>query len=313
MLRIIRNGFLRGTVAAVLVLCIVLSSGCVSVVISEKPTESSAIGQTEPTVPPVMADADLTFPDEIHGSYVPGSNGTDGTDSSGDAQTPEKDIEIDWNTKVVIEKDPNELSKEDLEKLVEENPQMADIMELIGPYIDIFGFAYDPEQDIFYSTQYPVQRIFGYNTLYDTFASRFGLYYITQRIRFDYDGKEWMIQLWKGQYGVTVGGEVGIYYRDANNFVRHFEAVADEDLVMMGFQLCKNGKPYLERGPEKHWWLTGFRILDVAVPTQLSMVIFFDWEKEDMADAFESGLHNMVLTDITFVRDSTRFWLTWTL
>lgn len=311
MLSIIRNGFLRGTVAAVLVFSIVLCSGCVSVVISEKPTEEATVEQNIPTSPPVMADADLTFPDEIQGSYIPGS--TPVTDANGEVVEAEKDIEIDWNSRVVIEKDPNELTKEEFEQLVEENPQMADIMELIGPYVDIFGFAYDPSQDIFYSTKYPVQRIFGYNSLYDAFSSRFGLYYITQRIRFEYGGKSWMIQLWKGQYGVTVGGEVGIYYRDSDNFIRHFEAIADEDLVMMGFQLCKNGKPYLERGPEKHWWLTGFRILDVAVPTQLSMVIFFDWEIPEMADAFESGLHNMVLTDITFVRDGTRFWLTWTL
>ncbi len=312
MLYMLRNSLLRGVLAAVLVLCIVLSAGCVSVVISEKPTEEATVEQNIPTQPPVMADADLTFPDEIQGSYVPGVTEVV-TDSNGEVVTPDKELEIDWDTRVVTEKDPNELTMEEFEALVEENPQMADIMELIGPYIDIFGFAYDPEQDIFYSTKYPVQRIFGYNTLYDAFSSRFGLYYITQRIRFEYGGKSWMIQLWKGQYGVTVGGEVGIYYRDSGNIIRHFEAVADEDLVMMGFQLCKNGKPYLERGPEKHWWLTGFRILDVAVPTQLSMVIFFDWEKEDMADAFESGLHNMVLTDITFVRDGTRFWLTWTL
>lgn len=308
-----RDGFFRGTVAAMLVLCLVLSSGCVSLVIGEKPGDSSVAEQ--PTgADSGMANAELTFPHEIQDGYVPGADYVpDAPLSDGDVEEDPTQIEIDWGTQTVIEKDPHELTMEEFEQLVEENPQMADIMELIGPYVEIFGFAYDPAQDIFYSTKYPVQRIFGYNTLYDAGASRFGLYYITQRIRFEYEGKEWMIQLWKGQYGVTVGGEVGVYYRDASQFIRHFEAIGDDDLVMMGFQLCKNGKPYLERGPEKHWWLTGFRILDVAVPTQLSMVIFFDWEKEDMAEAFESGLHNMMLTDITFVRDGTRFWLTWTL
>lgn len=310
-----RNSIIRAITALVLTLCMVVCGGCVSITIREKPTQPSAQpGTTAPPVPVVTAPAP-TAQNTQDNWYETFPSQAPTTQPATEPTLPpaEVDYEIDWDNKVVLEDDPNVLTQEEFEELVEQNPQMADIMELIGPYIDIFGFAYDPKQDIFYSTKYPIQRIFGYNTLYDAGASRFGLFYLTQRIRFTYDGKEWMVQLWKGQYGATVGGEVGLYYRDASKFIRHYETVEDEDMVIMGFQLCKNGKPYLERGPERHWWLTGFRILDVAVATQLHMVIYFDWENPDMATAFELGLNKMLLTDVTYVRDGTRFWLTWTL
>ena len=141
MLRIIRNGFLRGTVAAVLVFAIVLCSGCVSVVLAEKPTEEATVLQNIPTQPPVMADADLTFPDEIQGSYVPGSNIEPVTDANGEVVEPEKDLEIDWNTRVVTEKDPNELllieawESKDHQQVHIAQPHMAQLRTFNSDYI----------------------------------------------------------------------------------------------------------------------------------------------------------------------------------
>ena len=58
------------------------------------------------------------------------------------------------------------------------------------------------------------QKNFGFNEVYDTFAPVTMMYYDTVRTTFEYGGKEWMIQTWKGQYGVMfVGGEVGVYTR----------------------------------------------------------------------------------------------------
>ena len=30
-------------------------------------------------------------------------------------------------------------------------------------------------------------------------------------VRFYYGGKKWLIELWKGQYGMTTGCEIGVY------------------------------------------------------------------------------------------------------
>ena len=108
MIRFSSTAIIRSCTAVILTVCLVLSSGCVSVVISEKPTEEATVEQSIPTQPPVMADADLTFPDEIQGSYVPGVTEVV-TDSNGEVITADKELEIDWDTRVVTEKDPNEL------------------------------------------------------------------------------------------------------------------------------------------------------------------------------------------------------------
>ncbi len=307
-----KQSTVRTVVTFVLLLCVVLCGGCVSIDIidqSQNPTKVytepatlfAPIVSTVPYTETVTQQQEmLTMP-----TMIP-----EETEPVQEIVTDEY-VDIDWSNMTVKETNGQLLTQEDMEKMAEQNPQMADLMAFIGPYTEFFGFAYDAEQDIFYSTKYPVQRIFGYNSLYDLGASRFGLFYQTKRIRFFHENKEWMIQLWKGQYGVTVGGEVGVYYRDSNSYVKHFEAVADEDMVIMGFQLRKNDTPYLERGPEKHWWLTGFRILDVAVPTQLDMVIYFDWEDEFMADSFEGGLRKVLVSDIKYKREGTQFYLTW--
>ena len=293
-----------------LLLCVLLSGGCVTITAGELVEESILAATT--------GEVSLTqIPTEIPTTEVP-TAAAPTTAVPTEVQTTaeaaaEEDVSINWDSMQAAEEDPNVLTEEELKEMVEQNPQMADLMVFIGPYAEFFGFAYDAEQDIFYSTQYPIQRIFGFNSLYDSGAAPFGLYYQTQRIRFYYEDREWMVQLWKGQYGVSVGGEIGVYYRYADSTFKHYDAVADEDMVMMGFDLCKNNIPYLQRGPEKHWWLTGFRILDVAVPTQLSMVCYFDWENEKKADAFERGLGNVLLSDIVYMRQGTEFWLSWTL
>ena len=61
------------------------------------------------------------------------------------------------------------------------------------------GFEYDEAQGIYYSQMNPLQRKFGFNFVYDMAAPLTGMYYSTKRIEFEYAGKEWMVQIWKGQ------------------------------------------------------------------------------------------------------------------
>ena len=81
--------------------------------------------------------------------------------------------------------------------------KLVDINDDLEPY----GFAYDSETDDFYSTMYPWQRQFGYCSLYDEAAPALSLIFDSEPIYFDYKGKHWLIQFWKGQYGVTTGAE----------------------------------------------------------------------------------------------------------
>ena len=70
------------------------------------------------------------------------------------------------------------------------------------------GFDFDVAQKIFYTPINPWQRNFGFCELYDAAAPFTGMFYNTVRFKFDYAGKNWLIQVWKGQYGITTGGEL---------------------------------------------------------------------------------------------------------
>ncbi len=148
------------------------------------------------------------------------------------------------------------------------------------------GFAYDPIQDIYYSVMNPLQRNFGYNVYYDAMAPVFGMIFDTERIYFSYDDKDWLVQLWKGQYGITVGAEVGIYYKPSSRTSGQYDCISDDDLVEMTMELYKGDEKYFTRGPERHWWLTGFKLLDAAAPSSLSLNIMLTLDEDGMADAF---------------------------
>ena len=85
------------------------------------------------------------------------------------------------------------------------------------------GFAYDRKEDIFYSLMDCWQREMGYCQLYDEGSSLFNMVMHCEPVRFSYAGKRWMIELWKGQYGITTGAEVGIYNTDHRSGGRHLQ------------------------------------------------------------------------------------------
>ena len=79
---------------------------------------------------------------------------------------------------------------------------------------------------------------------------------------------EWMVQLWKGQYGYILNGcEIGLYYRDfdddelVDDKGRKFYKCADDDmLVQMELTMYKNNKLFFHRSKQYSWWLTGFKL-----------------------------------------------------
>lgn len=81
--------------------------------------------------------------------------------------------------------------------------------------VKIAGFTYEPQQKIIKSTQYPIQRFFGFSRAIDKAADDIlssAIY--CDPICFYYGGNEYMLELWKGQYGIMSGAEVGLYYRN---------------------------------------------------------------------------------------------------
>lgn len=132
--------------------------------------------------------------------------------------------------------------------------------------IEISGYAYDEAQDIFYSTLYPWQRKFGYCRLYDEAATSLGMIMDCEPIYFEYDGKRWLIEFWKGQYDLPTGCELGIYSTDGPDLNipgfyngTFYNAVGSEDFLDMSVKLYRKGKLLFTR-EGRHWWITGFKL-----------------------------------------------------
>ncbi len=158
------------------------------------------------------------------------------------------------------------------------------INELIAPS----GFQYDEKKDMFYAMKNTWQKRYGYSRLYDEASAPFGMIIDCEPIYFDYDGKKWMLELWKGQYGMTAGGEIGLYTAK-NGRGKFFQGVSAEDYIGMQFEVFVRGVKLFER-QEPHWWLTGFRLGECALPHQVKMVARLTFANRLMCQSFVNGL-----------------------
>ena len=167
-------------------------------------------------------------------------------------------------------------------------------LSLLNTLIAPAGFFYDPEEDIFSSTLDAWQRDFGYTALYDEAAPFTQIVFDCLPVYFDYQGKTWLVELWKGQYGINTGAEIGIYQADTvipydKYHSTLFHSLPDEELPMMQLKLCKDGET-LFRTTERHWWLTGFRMGTFSRPEELTLKGSVTFFSEEMAESFLDAL-----------------------
>lgn len=164
----------------------------------------------------------------------------------------------------------------------------------LNTLIEPMGYAYLADQDIFTSTRDAWQRQLGYHDIYNRGAAHFNMVFDYQPIYFNYSGRTWMIQLWKGQYGINTGSEVGIYYADCeipdyelDNTL--FQVVSDDDMLKMSMELTRNGRPFFGVSC-RHWWLTGFAMGVFSWPRDLSLNVSITFPNCTMMNAFIEGL-----------------------
>ena len=86
--------------------------------------------------------------------------------------------------------------------------------KLLDELMQPFGFLSCPQQNIITSDIDSWQRTFGYTRLFDYSAPHFKMVFDCEPVYFDYDNKTWLIEFWKGQYGISCGAEIGIYRAD---------------------------------------------------------------------------------------------------
>lgn len=171
---------------------------------------------------------------------------------------------------------------------------MTDIFELI----EAAGYSYDPEQDIFYSKLDSWQRNMGYCRLYDEALAPSGMVIDCEPVYFEYAGKRWLIEFWKGQYALNTGCEIGVYTTEGPDLNipdvfkgTFYRCASPEDQLEMACSLEKNGKILFAR-KDCHWWLTGFKLGEFTEPAELTMTVKITLKDEKMCAVFVSGLQN---------------------
>lgn len=179
-----------------------------------------------------------------------------------------------------------------------------------------FGFEYNKEQNIFYSSLDPWQKNMGFNEIYDALAPFGAMVYQTERFKFNYDGKDWMFQIWKGRYGILSGAEMGIYAKDPSRSAEFYNGVDQEDFICMEFKLYKDGKLYMFQGPARHWWVTGFKFGDIVYGDEFLMEVTYYLDDAGMADALEgavaaAGFEKGLLVSRGYFRDGNSIRIFW--
>lgn len=190
-----------------------------------------------------------------------------------------------------------------------------------------FGYAYHCRCGFFSSTVDAWQKAAGYTWLYDYMAPRFQMVFDALPIYFDYQGRTWLIELWKGQYGINTGAELGIYHADrilseAEYKTAFFTAADDNEMLPCALELCNhNREENCFRLSERHWWLTIFLPGRFSQPSDLCLEASICFPNGEMCDAFYEGLcragyakkqisiHGLSVSFIFHVSDSEHFGL----
>ncbi|MBE6783270.1 MAG: DUF4474 domain-containing protein [Ruminococcaceae bacterium] len=168
----------------------------------------------------------------------------------------------------------------------------------------VLSYQYSYEDDYYYTNDKEAwQYNFGYGKLYDIAAPYILLEYDYVRVFFEYEGKDWMLQMWKGQYGlIFYGSEIGIYTKPQtdkeDNFFTFYNCPAEEDWLKMQMTLYHqqlNGEYVREftRPYDTYWWCTGFKDghLRVEEPAdELRVHSKITFKDKEMANLVAQGL-----------------------
>ena len=168
------------------------------------------------------------------------------------------------------------------------------------------GFDFNINDVLIYGTVHSWQRALGFTTIYDILANAIPLFNMsTRRFHFDYNGKEWMIQIWKGNYGlVTNGVEVGVYNRPKGSVGTFYNAVSDDEMMMMSASLYHGDTLLFTKGPELHWWLSAFKLSrTIYQPKDLTMTFTIEMKDEAMLEAFTAAIDSHSAHDVTYTLD----------
>ena len=189
----------------------------------------------------------------------------------------------------------------------------TDSWTVVGPDgkdTGLFGFKYSMKDQVFYTAEDAWQRNFGFEETYDNVSGAGAISYDTMRVKFNYNNKEWMMQYWKGQYGlVLIGAELGLYNRDPGSTnSTYYNCVTDAEKLNMSVKVYRQDTEdqnkynlLFHRSPTTTWWLTGFTpgtlsagsyVVNPDQTAKLKAEYVINFQTPEQAQAFVGGLEN---------------------
>ncbi len=168
----------------------------------------------------------------------------------------------------------------------------------------VLSYQYSYVDDYYYTNDKEAwQHDFGFGKIYDFVSPYILLEYDYIRVFFTYEDKDWMLQMWKGQYGlVFYGGEIGIYNRphsdDGIDAWTMFECPEQEDWLKMEMTLWHedmqgNWNREFTRDYDYYWWCTGFKnghLRQEEPADELRLTGRITFKSEEMANLVADGL-----------------------
>ena len=138
------------------------------------------------------------------------------------------------------------------------------LFDVFWETVSFLGFMAYPRSGLVYNDKTVFQSLFGFNRVYDAFAFTMNVYADTMRCKFTYDDRDWLVQMWKGSYGIflATGGEIGVYAKPTDRRVEHYDSVQGDksDWIGMEMAIYNRGELLFTRPFDQYWWCTGYQL-----------------------------------------------------
>lgn len=180
-----------------------------------------------------------------------------------------------------------------------------------GTGLFAFGYDFDIKQLMLYAPADTWQRNLGFCKLYDILGPMLNYDLLTKRIKFQYDGLDWMIQIWKGRYMITMGGEIGLYNKPEDRTVEFYDCAGDKYLMPISMTVLKGDDVILTKKMENCWWQTGFAFRPFYLPELLTLKGTIVFPNGVMRDAFTQAIDKMPLDKIAYTVDGNAVSIVW--
>lgn len=181
-------------------------------------------------------------------------------------------------------------------KIVKKIQQMSapEKVHLLSKLAAPFGLSLDSAQGILTTRTDTWQKKFGYGEFYDKKALAMQMVFDREPVYFNHRGKTWLVELWKGQYGISTGAEAGIYHTSSIvppplRQQTMFQALGKEEMLPIRLRLTSSGTPLFTL-EQTHWWLGGFTPGTCTLPEDLTMEVTLTFPEESLSLAFIQAL-----------------------